>query len=754
MKYKISLVLILTLYISSFSQKKKYCILEYNQTPIKTVLKDIEKCFDVKFSYSSDLLKDILISLPKDERDLNDLLFEITASTNLDFNKLDSKYIYITKNSIQNLKEVIVRNYLTKGITKNKDASFVFSSRKLGLLAGLTEADVLESIQQLPGVISSSETATELNVRGGTQDQNQIIWDNINIYHGGHLFGMVSVFNPNVADKITFHNKGTNAKFGDRISSVIDVKTTKIIPKKTNIEIGINGISTDAYINTPVIQNKFGLQFSFRRSYEDIYENLTFRKFEEKAFQNTNINDEFFYFKDYNVKANIQVNKNNFVELSYIHVDNDLESEYNTENNFYSDILDSENDGYSLKWNSKFNTKTSLEIGASLSNYRLDYLHKTSDTKDLISTFTKQNYITDSFIFTQFNKKINKTNTLNIGYQYNLKDVSFLFKDKKDIIYILDKDYSAITTHAIYGNYSFKTKGKLDYILGFRTNYYENFNTFKLEPRFVITKELSDKFKLQFTGEIKNQIISQIDETVLSNLSLENKIWRLADGEDFPIINARQISLGGIYNFNKLTVDMDIYHKTVDGITALSLGFLNPLDNQFHIGVQKINGVDVYLKKRLQKFNTWISYSFLNVQNKYEGLNNNKYFTANTQISHAFSTTINYNNKGLKVALSWILRTGKPLTDLDYTETGDAYFHGINTENHPIYHRLDLSGVYHFKITEKIRAKTGLSIRNMYNNKNHIDTEFHGNNTIDDPIQIKTLYSIGITPNFMFRVYF
>jgi hypothetical protein len=108
----------------------------------------------------------------------------------------------------------------------------------------------------------------------------------------------------------------------------------------------------------------------------------------------------------------------------------------------------------------------------------------------------------------------------------------------------------------------------------------------------------------------------------------------------------------------------------------------------------------------------------------------------------------------LKIALSWQIRSGKPLTDLDYTNQGEPYFHGINTETHPIYHRLDISGIYNFKITDKIKIKTGLSIRNLYNNINHIDTEFYGNNTIDDPIYTKTIYSIGITPNFMFRVYF
>jgi len=221
MKYKIIQFFLIFWFIFSFSQEKVTKSLYYPNKEIVVVLKDLEKKFTVKFSYPSDLLENLKISLTKKDRTLEDVLFEITALTNIQFNKLATKYYYLSKITSENLNEVVVKSFLTKGITKNKDASYTLNPKKQGLLAGLTETDILESIQQLPGVVSADETATGIIVRGGNSDQNRILWDNINIYHSGHLFGMVSVFNPFIAQKITFYNKGTNAKFGERVSSVI-----------------------------------------------------------------------------------------------------------------------------------------------------------------------------------------------------------------------------------------------------------------------------------------------------------------------------------------------------------------------------------------------------------------------------------------------------------------------------------------------------------------------------------------------------
>lgn len=759
MKNTIAVLFTILCYFTSHCQEIKTNTIFFENEDLEKALNSIEKIYDVKFSYQSELLQNKKITLEKEARTLDETLFEISLVTDILFQKINDTYFYLTESKVEKINEVVLKSYLTKGIAKNKDASFQLSPNNLGLLAGLTETDILESIQQLPGVTSIDETATSFSVRGGNTDQNRVIWDDINIYHTGHLFGMVSVFNPNIAQNITFYNKGTNARFGERISSVIDITTTNKISKNPTFEFGLNSINADVYLEIPIIQNKLSVQTSFRRSYEDILETTAFKKFEEKAFQHTKIDDEFFYFKDYNVKINYKINASNKIALSFIHIDNDLENDFSDAsiNSKYKDILDSENDGYSLQWNKTWNKNISQKTGVNLSEYRFNYNFTTTQNNILISDFSKTNNITDLGFYTHFLIQLKNKNTLNIGYQTSAKKVKYLFKEIKDIIYILDQNNSTINTHAVYTDYTLKNSKIVDIYGGLRINYYSELNKIRFEPRVILSKNISENLKLQLTGEIKNQIISQIDETILSDLSLERKLWRLADGDNFPIINNYQISSGATYSKNNWTADFDVYYKNTNGITALSLGFLNPNDNTFHKGNQKVVGVDFYIKKKLSNLlQAWISYSFLDVKNKYDTLNNSSYFTANTEIKHALSTSLNYNLNDFQLSLGWKWRSGKPLTDLDVDNNGNAYYDGINTERLPYYHRLDLSSTYKFSFSKNsnTKGKIGLSIRNIYNNKNHISTEFTGNNTLNDPIKAIEKHAIGITPNILFRVYF
>ena len=753
------IIVLLGLYsLVTFSQETVNSEFYADHLELETVLKNIETTFNVKFSYNSELVNGVFISLDNKKRTLDEVLFDISLVTNFQFNKIDDKYIYITKSTAQSLNEVLITSYLTNGISKKQDASFNLKPKKMGVLAGLTEVDILESIQQLPGVISINETATNFSVRGGFSDQNHVIWDGITIYHGGHLFGMVSVFNPNIAQNISFYNKGTNVKYGERISSVIDITTPNNISNTTSFEAGINGINADAYIDVPIFKDKVSIQGSIRRSYEDIYETKTFKQYEEKAFQHTQIDEEFFYFKDYNFKINYQVNNKNFLYLSLIHIDNDLENDFSEidSNKSYNDVLDSENDGYSLFWNRQWKENIWQETQVVSSKYRFDYHFTTLENEEFISKFSKYNTISDFGVSTTLNIKTKANNLFVVGYQNSIKHVDFLFENIEDITYVLDSDNSEIYTHSLYSSFTYDIFKDVNIYFGVRGNYYNKINEFKFEPRIVINKKFGKFLNLQITGESKNQIISQIDESILSSLSLERKVWRLSDGDNFPIINNFQITSGILFNKNNWTIDLDLFYKETNGITSLSLGFLNPNDNLFHKGKQKSYGADIYIKKKItNNFHAWITYSYLDSKNKYNGLNNNQYFTSSTEIKNSINTSLHYKKNNLQVAIGWIWRNGKPLTDLDIDENGNYYYDGINTEKLKNYHRLDLSATYGFYLSKKRKSKgkVGISIRNLYNNKNHINTSFSGNNTINDPIEIFEYHSIGITPNFMLRFY-
>ena len=105
--------------------------------------------------------------------------------------------------SVETLEEVFITNYLVKGINKRNDGAILINYSDFGLLPGLVEPDLLQTVQALPGILSVNETVANINVRGGTNDQNLMLWDGIKMYQSGHFFGLISAFNPYLTNDVT-----------------------------------------------------------------------------------------------------------------------------------------------------------------------------------------------------------------------------------------------------------------------------------------------------------------------------------------------------------------------------------------------------------------------------------------------------------------------------------------------------------------------------------------------------------------------
>ncbi len=752
--------------LDALSQNKPSHTLSFDSISLSEAILTIEKRYDVKISYANAFVDNKVISLKKKSRSLTEVLDEISNECNVTFQFITNRYIVLEAIKkplkVHNLDEVVITGYLTHGISKNWNGSFTLKPKELEILPGLTEADILTSIQELPGVISPNETATELDVRGGTPDQNQIIWDGITIYHRGNLFGMISPFNPNIAQNVIFYDKGTNPRYGERISSVIDIRTNNDIPAKKSIGFGLNGTNADAYFETPFIKNKLSLSMSYRRSYQGLFETGTFQKIEQKVFQNSAILDngtseEKFSFQDYNIKINYKLNENNTLLASFIHIDNDLNHVYNfIESNTESrDLMDSENEGYSIHWNKKWDNKINQVTKLSYSSYWLNYHFTHNGIENKISEFDKKNQIKEYDFSTEVSiPAIN--NKLNLGYQTTFKNVNYAFLEVKDSNSSPDKNDSRIDSQALYLNYSDRNAKQWDFDFGIRANYYGKLNSFRLEPRIVLVKNVDNNLKIQATGEIRNQIIYQIEKSTPGDLSFENKLWRLANGREAPIINSHHVSLGTLYHQDGWSFDFDSYYKKNKGISFPSLPLLDGTSIRYLTGEQRIYGIDFYVKKDFHRIKTWVSYTINETDDKIDGLNNGNYFTDSNEINHAISTSIAYKLRQFQIALSWKWHTGKPYTSYK-TDPNDntVNFLGLNTERPPDYHSLDVSSVYSFSFSKRssVNGKVGLSIRNLYNRENILVREYTGNSIPGDHILIADYYSLQITPNVLFRVY-
>ncbi|MDO5980543.1 TonB-dependent receptor plug domain-containing protein [Flavivirga spongiicola] len=782
MKFKLT-ILIFLFSLTMMSQKKTSLL--FNNTPLNEVIIELEKKFDIKISFNSELINNQVISFRKEDTLLKDVINAIEGQINIAFEKVTERYYILKRQAVidlsqtQNLDEVVISEYLTSGINKKKDGSILLSPSSLGILPGLTEPDVLQSLQLLPGVQSPSETASGLYIRGGTPDQNLILWDGIKMYHSGHFFGMISAFNPYITKDVKLYTSGTRAKYGNRISGVIDITSSNKIPKKTEGGMGFNMTHVDAYLKTP-ISEKFALIVSARRSFTDFINTFTFNNLTKRVFQNTSISivnnnieegvkttkKDLFYFSDVTLKAIIQPSVKDNITFSTLFTKNKLNYEFLLEGfGETNDKLDIVNQGLSSTWSHQYNSVLSHTFQTYYSRFNIDYLGKEIFSEDESTETIKKNEINDFGISLQTDLKLNSKSTILGGYQFSSNKVGYTLGYKNSLFedngYEDTKSGNNITS-AFYLEYQYKKQKKWYLNLGLRANNISVLNMFLLEPRVYFEKKLSPHFKVKLSAEQINQAISQIVEFNTSSFGLENQIWTLVDGESIPLLKSNQVSVGFNFNKNGWNLDLDFYSKNITGLTSDIRGF-NNININFSEGKSDVLGADFLLKKKIENYRTWLSYSIMKNDFVFDDLNEGKKFPGNFHIVHQLTWSHTYKWNAFDFSLGWNFRTNTPYTKgLSIDDDGFTINYGpINGVRLPNYHRLDFSSTYKFNFSEnkKWKGKLGFSLLNLYNNKSLLSRTYKIRPIFTEAdvtyaLQKVDKISLGITPNLVFRVEF
>ncbi len=675
--------------------------------------------------------------------------------------------IYLIHDQEEILDEILIQEYLAKGITQNKKIINI-DLKNVEVLPGRTEPDILQSIQLTPGVNNPFETASGLFVRGSTPHQNLVLWNGIKTYQQGHFFGMLSAFNPYVAKEVNFSKSGISARFGDRIAGVIDIKSENKIPKRFSGGAGFNMINADAILYTPIIKDKVSLQVSGRRSYADILKTFTYKQLANRVFQNTKINEittlneekNNFYYTDYNANLVIKPSQNNTLEINTIYGKNDLDFRRSNSITSFNDALLTENEGYNFEWTTNYNTNVSLQTSGYYTKYLLNYQFVTRNIGVITEVESKKNSVRDFGAALGVQYKLSTYQKLIGGYQFSNNDIKYAFvTTTPDYELILDQDDRFLNTHAIYAEYKHEIPKNLYLSAGLRSNYYTELNKSFVEPRVFIQKYLTKNWSVNTSAEYRSQAVSQIQESIVSDLSLENQVWTLANKGKFPIITSYQYTLGSSFRKDKWYLDIDGYYKQIDNITTLTAGFINPIDNSYHTGKSSIYGLDFFLKKRFDNYKTWASYSYINTSNTFDDINNNESFPGNWNIEHTIKWSHFYKINNFQFSLGWLWHTGKAFTNISgVDESGELVvleFGKINSNNLPVYHRLDFSAIYDFIIPRNpdIKYRIGLSVLNLYDRKNLLNKEFRATNSLENQLIRSDIFSLGITPNLSFRVF-
>lgn len=667
------------------------------------------------------------------------------------------------------LNQILISKFLTTGLQKLTDGSTILNTKQFSILPGLTEPDILQSIQALPGVESVNESIANINVRGGTNDQNLILWDNIKMYHSGHFFGLISAYNPYLTNKIVVTKNGTSSEFSDGVSSTINMSTKDEIDTEFSGGFGANLIHADGFLEIP-LSDKLAIHVSGRRSYTDYFSSPAYDNYFERSFQDSELttnsdsisesdrSSEFFFY-DYTVKLLFDLNENHKFRANIIGIHNNLdytESFRNNDNNeSKTSNLKQKNLGAGLNWNGRWSDRFSTSFNAFFSQYNVDATDFRIETDQRL---TQANKVLETGV--KLITRFEATNHFNVLSGYQFSEIGVLNgttvsapsydREKKDVL----------LNHAWFAELEFKNINT--YLrAGVRVNYFQKFNKLLVEPRLNFRQKLSNVFALKLLGEFKNQSATQIIDFQDDFLGVENRRWILANEQSIPISESKQVSFGIEFNKKNLLLDVEGFYKNVDGITVSNQGFYNNFQYLNAIGSYNVKGVEFLINKTKNKYSAWLSYTYSVNDYDFETLTPS-IFPNNVDIRHSVSAAFNYDIlNSFKGSVGGIWRSGQPFTkpieDNETVQDGNNTFvnYGApNSENLDNFMRLDASLIYVFDISNKIEGVFRVGVINILNKKNTINRYYEvDSNDSQSTIQIDNK-SLGLTPNLSLRVRF
>ncbi|MEP5339574.1 MAG: TonB-dependent receptor [Algibacter sp.] len=624
----------------------------------------------------------------------------------------------------------------------------------------LGEVDLIKSIQLLPGVTSGAEGTVGFNVRGGASDQNLVLLDEAIIYNTSHLFGFFSVFNADAIKDVKLYKGGIPAKFGGRVSSVLDVRQKDGNSKEFHLTGGVGFISSRLAAEGPAFKDKGSFLIAGRSSYIHL---LLKAAGEENSAQ----------FYDLNLKTNYNLNEKNKLYLSaYFGRD-----EFNFGSNFKSGYGNATGN---LRWNHLFNDRLFSNMSLIYSKY--DYeLEFDSFEFDWVSSIKNYNIKYDLSYFVSDTFKLN-FGTSGIYYQFDpgainpTTDVSAInplqLDEKRAFesgLYIdgehkitakLTANYglrfSAFTRlggqpltdyendlpvvyNASLGIYERGTEiGETDYEKGKSIKDFWN-----LEPRLALSYQLNKKSSVKVGYSRVAQYIHLLSNTV-SVTPLD--VWT-PSGKFIKPQLSNQYALGYFKNFKNKVFSLEVegYYKTTDNridyIDGSDLIGQNTIETEILNGESRAYGLEFLLRKSKGDFTGWLAYTISKAEQRTLGgsagglgVNDGNWYNSSQDRTHDVSLTGSYKlNEKWTFGSNLIFQTGRPVTypTGQYTYEGltIASYSNRNSDRLTAYHRLDISGTWtpNKKPNKKWKGEWVFGIYNVYNRKNAASVSFGQN---------------------------
>ncbi len=668
------------------------------------------------------------------------------------------------------LDEIVAERYLTSGISKKKDGSFSIKPDKFGILPGLIEPDVLLAMQQLPGINSIDETVSNINVRGGTHDQNLFMWNGLRLFQTGHFFGLISALSPNLAHQIKISKNGTSAFYGESVSSAIDISSRPADIGGGTTSIGSNMISADFYTKIKTTENA-NFEVSARRSFTDVLDFPTYSKYSKRIFQNTIVtqldnstdvnykSDKEFYFYDFTGQYHQKIGDKNDIYVDVLGIKNRLDFTQGTitATNVVTEIsnLNQLTLGATAAWRRQWSEGHSSEFGFYGSYYNVDGRNASIEFNQVKE---QENNILDAGFRVSDSYRLSPAFNLKSGYQYN--EIGVENGDQVNEPAYSRTVKEVLRSHALIAEAEYDSPDRTIYSrAGIRGNYIEQFGMIYAEPRLQISYNPNVLWQIELLAEQKSQTASQVVELQGDFLGIEKRRWILSNDSDIPVQRSRQASVGVTFKDKGWLVSLENFYKKVKGITTYGQAFQDQLELIQASGSYTVVGTEFLVQKQFRGFYAWLSYTWNDNNYSFDNIVPDR-FPGSFEIRHTVNSAAIYEWHNFKIALGSKWYTGKPVTpplsrtvaDVGNNTPGIIYA-SPNSDNIGNFFQVNFSASYVCKITEKTQLQLGLSVLNIFNRENIIN-RYYRINTASNAIEVVNTYSIERTPNALIKFSF
>ncbi|AOM80097.1 TonB-dependent receptor domain-containing protein [Pedobacter steynii] len=604
------------------------------------------------------------------------------------------------------------------------------------------ESDVMKTLQLMPGVQQGSEGTSALLVRGGSPDQNLILLDGAPLYNPSHLLGVFSTFNTSTIKNVDLYKGAFPARFGGRLSSVVDIVTKDGNLHEIHGDFSIGILASQLTLEGPIVKGKTSFVLSGRRTYADL--------FVSPLMKGTAVNIDKFglYFYDLNFKMQHLLSERDRLVLS-LYAGKDKLRIRTKGTNYINDMaLGWGNYSGTLRWNHVFSKNLFANTTLILSDYAFETSNR--DERTSIGTtakhaFTLNSGIRDYGAKTDFDYRPHPDHSIRAGAGYTWHAftpgvTSEVLEEDGSQVSLQESNNNKIsgTELDVYAEDDWNVMDKL------KVNYGLHWSGFATEGKFYhyLQPRISARYLLPGDWGLKVSFARMAQYLHLlagNSITLPTDLWVPATKKVLPQL-ANQFAIGLARNIfsNKIEFSLEGYYKTMDHVIEYKEGeaYINTADKNWSdkiaMGKGKAYGMEVMIQKKEGRLTGWVAYTLSRTERTIPGINFDRTFPYKYDRRHDFKIITSYKlTPGIELSGSWIFQSASPFTipvgQYEGVTSYDEYGNPANAlpnitarNNFRIesYHRLDLSLSFIRNKKNGVIRTWNISVFNAYNRKN------------------------------------